>query len=128
MTHGHLIDRFWKRMIFILYFGTGFLVNAAILIMAAADFHCAEILVIKIKQAHSLLNGFLGTRLASIAFAMALQHATGDCVIISSTVAKAKVHRTRMTLRIWWTHRNPSCLARRVGACTALKMRPVWRI
>ena len=36
--------------------------------------------------------------LAPIAFAVALQHTTGDSVIISSAVAEAKVHRARMTL------------------------------
>jgi Mn2+/Fe2+ NRAMP family transporter len=38
-----------------------FLVNAAILIMAAADFHSRGILVTEIQQAHSLLDGVLGS-------------------------------------------------------------------
>ena len=63
-----------------------FLVNAAILIMAAADFHSRGIVVTEIQQAHSLLDGLLGTSLAPIAFAVALL-AAGQSSTITGTLS-----------------------------------------
>ena len=63
-----------------------FLVNAAILIMAAADFHSRGILVTEIQQAHGLLDGVLGNRLAPIAFAVALL-AAGQSSTITGTLS-----------------------------------------
>jgi manganese transport protein len=63
-----------------------FLVNAAILIMAAADFHSRGIVVTEIQQAHSLLDGLLGTNLAPIAFAVALL-AAGQSSTITGTLS-----------------------------------------
>jgi len=76
-----------------------FLVNAAILIMAAADFHARGILVTEIQQAHSLLNGVLGTRLAPIAFAVALL-AAGQSSTITGTLSGQIVMEGFLNLRM----------------------------
>jgi manganese transport protein len=76
-----------------------FLVNAAILVMAAADFHSRGILVTEIQQAHSLLDGVLGTRLAAIAFAVALL-AAGQSSTITGTIAGQIVMEGFLNLRI----------------------------
>jgi manganese transport protein len=76
-----------------------FLVNAAILIMAAADFHSRGILVTEIQQAHSLLDGVLGTRLAAIAFAVALL-AAGQSSTITGTLAGQIVMEGFLNLRM----------------------------
>lgn len=49
-----------------------FLVNAAILIMSAADFHSRGIVVTEIQQAHDLLKPVLGSSIAPVGFAIAL--------------------------------------------------------
>ena len=76
-----------------------FLVNAAILVMAAADFHSRGILVTEIQQAHSLLNGVLGTRLAPIAFAVALL-AAGQSSTITGTLAGQIIMEGFLNLRM----------------------------
>jgi manganese transport protein len=76
-----------------------FLVNAAILIMAAADFHSRGILVTEIQQAHSLLDGVLGTRLAPIAFAVALL-AAGQSSTITGTLSGQIVMEGFLNLRM----------------------------
>ena len=76
-----------------------FLVNAAILIMAAADFYSRGILVTEIQQAHSLLDGLLGTRLASIAFAVALL-AAGQSSTITGTLSGQIVMEGFLNLRM----------------------------
>jgi manganese transport protein len=76
-----------------------FLVNAAILIMAAADFYTRGILVTEIQQAHSLLDGLLGTRLASIAFAVALL-ASGQSSTITGTLSGQIVMEGFLNLRM----------------------------
>jgi manganese transport protein len=63
-----------------------FLVNTAILVMAAANFHSRGIDVTEIQQAHSLLDGILGTDIAPIAFAVALL-AAGQSSTITGTLA-----------------------------------------
>jgi len=76
-----------------------FLVNAAILIMAAADFHSRGILVTEIQQAHSLLDGVLGTRLAPIAFAVALL-AAGQSSTITGTLSGQIIMEGFLNLRM----------------------------
>ncbi|MDB5173345.1 MAG: natural resistance-associated macrophage protein metal ion transporter [Phycisphaerales bacterium] len=63
-----------------------FLVNAAILIVAAAVFARNGQPVDEIKDAHRLLHGLLGTRVAPIAFALALICA-GQSSTITGTLA-----------------------------------------
>ena len=62
------------------------IINAAILIMAAATFHSRGIVVTEIQQAHQLLDGLMGTALAPIAFAVALL-ASGQSSTITGTLA-----------------------------------------
>ncbi len=76
-----------------------FFVNAAILIMAAADFHSRGILVTEIQQAHSLLDGLLGTRLAPIAFAVALL-ASGQSSTITGTLSGQIVMEGFLNMRM----------------------------
>jgi manganese transport protein len=76
-----------------------FLVNAAILVMAAADFHSRGILVTEIQQAHQLLNGVLGSRLAPIAFAVALL-AAGQSSTITGTLSGQIVMEGFLNLRM----------------------------
>jgi manganese transport protein len=76
-----------------------FLVNAAILVMAAADFHSRGILVTEIQQAHSLLDGVLGSRLAPIAFAIALL-AAGQSSTITGTLSGQIVMEGFLNLRM----------------------------
>jgi manganese transport protein len=63
-----------------------FLVNAAILIMAAANFFSRGIVVTEIQQAHSLLDTVLGPTIAPAAFAVALV-AAGQSSTITGTLA-----------------------------------------
>ena len=62
------------------------LVNAAILILAAATFFKNGVVVSEIKQAHQLLEPLLGTGLAAAAFAIALLCA-GQSSTITGTMA-----------------------------------------
>jgi manganese transport protein len=63
-----------------------FFVNAAILIMAAADFHSRGIVVTEIQQAHSLLDRILGGQIAPAAFAIALL-ASGQSSTLTGTIS-----------------------------------------
>jgi manganese transport protein len=63
-----------------------FLVNAAILILAAAAFHRRGLVVTELGQAHTLLAPLLGTSLASLAFAVALLFA-GQSSTLTGTLA-----------------------------------------
>jgi manganese transport protein len=63
-----------------------FFVNAAILIVSAATFWTRGIEVAEIQQAHALLDGLLGTKLAPLAFAIALICA-GQSSTITGTLA-----------------------------------------
>lgn len=64
-----------------------FLINAAILIMAAATFHTSgHQEVADIYDAHSLLNPLLGTTIASVVFAIALL-ASGQNSTLTGTLA-----------------------------------------
>jgi manganese transport protein len=63
-----------------------FFVNAAILIVAAATFHSRGIAVGEIQEAHKLLEGLLGSKLAPTAFAIALI-AAGQSSTLTGTLA-----------------------------------------
>ncbi len=63
-----------------------FLVNAAILVLAAAAFHRRGLAVTELGQAHMLLSPLLGTSLASLAFAVALVFA-GQSSTLTGTLA-----------------------------------------
>jgi len=63
-----------------------FFVNAAILIMAAANFHSRGIEVTEIQQAHNLLDNILGSKIAPIAFAIALI-AAGQSSTLTGTIS-----------------------------------------
>ena len=63
-----------------------FLVNAAILVLAAAAFHRRGLVVTELGQAHTLLAPLLGTSLASLAFAVALLFA-GQSSTLTGTLA-----------------------------------------
>ena len=76
-----------------------FFVNAAILIMAAANFHARGIEVTEIKQAHSMLDNILGHTVAPIAFAVALL-AAGQSSTITGTLAGQIVMEGFLNLRM----------------------------
>ncbi len=63
-----------------------FFVNAAILVLAAAVFHRHGIVVTEIQQAHHMLDQFLGSRVAPIAFGVALL-AAGQSSTLTGTLA-----------------------------------------
>ena len=63
-----------------------FLVNAAILVLAAAVFYRHGIVVTEIQQAHKLLEQLLGTHAAPIAFGLALL-AAGQSSTLTGTLA-----------------------------------------
>jgi manganese transport protein len=76
-----------------------FLVNAAILITAAADFFSRGIVVTEIQQAHTMLDSLLGGTLAPVAFAVALL-AAGQSSTITGTIAGQIVMEGFLNLRI----------------------------
>ena len=63
-----------------------FFVNAAILVMSAANFHSRGIVVTEIQQAYHLLEPILGTRVAPVAFALALL-AAGQSSTLTGTIS-----------------------------------------
>ncbi|MGC8604861.1 MAG: divalent metal cation transporter, partial [Desulfomonilaceae bacterium] len=63
-----------------------FLINAAILIVAAATFFKHGVIVTELQQAHSVLSPLLGTALAGIAFAFALV-CSGQASTLTGTLA-----------------------------------------
>jgi len=74
---------FWDSAIAL---NCAFFVNAAILIVAAATFWTRGIAVGEIQEAHRLLDGLLGTKLAPTAFAIALI-AAGQSSTLTGTLA-----------------------------------------
>lgn len=76
-----------------------FFVNAAIMIMAAANFHARGIEVTEIQQAHGLLDRVLGHTVAPVAFALALL-AAGQSSTITGTIAGQVVMEGFLNLRI----------------------------
>jgi len=79
-----------------------FFVNAAILVMAAADFGRRGIVVTEIQQAHQMLGHLLGTALAPIAFGLALLCA-GQSSTLTGTLAGQVVMEgfVRIRMRPW---------------------------
>lgn len=76
-----------------------FLVNAAILILAAATFHRNGIVVTEIQQAHALLDGVLGAKIAPIVFAVALL-ASGQSSTVTGTLSGQVVMEGFLNLRM----------------------------
>jgi len=77
-----------------------FFVNAAILVLAATVFFkSGRTDVAEIKQAHELLNDFLGTQLAPVLFAIALI-ASGQSSTITGTLAGQIVMEGYLRLRL----------------------------
>ncbi len=77
-----------------------FFVNAAILVLAATVFFkTGRTDVVEIEQAHSLLNGLVGTSLAPILFAVALI-AAGQSSTITGTLAGQVIMEGYLHLRI----------------------------
>ncbi|MBI1925559.1 Nramp family divalent metal transporter [Candidatus Poribacteria bacterium] len=76
-----------------------FFVNAAILVMSAADFHSRGILVTEIQQAHGLLEPILGAQIAPIAFAVALL-AAGQSSTLTGTLAGQIVMEGFLNIRL----------------------------
>src|SRR6202041_2507833 len=77
----------------------GLVVNAAILIMAAAVFFKHGVIVTEIEQAHQLLTPLLGTALASGLFAVALL-ASGQNSTLTGTLAGQIVMEGFLNLRL----------------------------
>ena len=76
-----------------------FFVNAAILIMSAANFNRRGLEVTEIQQAHELLEPILGTQLAPVAFAVALL-AAGQSSTLTGTIAGQIVMEGFLNLRM----------------------------
>jgi manganese transport protein len=76
-----------------------FFVNAAILVMAAADFYRNGIVVTEIQQAHSLLNTVLGNSIGPAVFAIALL-AAGQSSTITGTIAGQVVMEGFLHIRL----------------------------
>jgi manganese transport protein len=76
-----------------------FFVNAAILILAGTIFYKAGVEVAKIEDAHRLLDGFLGTKMAPLLFAIALI-AAGQSSTVTGTLAGQIVMEGYLKLRI----------------------------
>lgn len=77
-----------------------FFVNAAILILAASTFYANnQSHIAQIKEAHHLLDGLLGTKLAPILFAVALI-AAGQSSTVTGTLAGQIVMEGYLKLRI----------------------------
>lgn len=75
------------------------LVNAAILILAAAVFYKRGVVVTEIQQAHQLLAPLLGTTLAGIAFAVALL-CSGQSSTMTGTMAGQIVMEGFLSIRM----------------------------
>lgn len=76
-----------------------FFVNAAILVLAGTVFFNSGVEVAKIEDAHRLLDGFLGTKLAPLLFAIALI-AAGQSSTVTGTLAGQIVMEGYLKLRI----------------------------
>jgi len=97
-----------------------FLVNAAILVMAAAVFYRNGIFVAEIQDAHKLLEPILGAAIAPVAFAVALL-ASGQSSTITGTLAGQIVMEGYLNLRIRpWLRRLITRLLAVIPAITAI--------
>jgi manganese transport protein len=89
----------WNRIDSAIALNIAFLVNAAILIVAATVFFKNGQTVAEIKEAYKLLPGFLGTSLAAKLFAIALI-AAGQSSTVTGTLAGQIVMEGYLQLRI----------------------------
>ncbi len=76
-----------------------FLVNAAILIMSAANFHTRGIVVTEIQQAHEMLDRLLGGTVAPLAFGIALL-AAGQSSTLTGTISGQVVMEGFLDIRL----------------------------
>jgi len=76
-----------------------FLVNVAILIMSAADFHSRGIVVTEIQQAHELLQRLLGGTVAPLAFGIALL-AAGQSSTLTGTISGQVIMEGFLDIRL----------------------------
>ena len=76
-----------------------FLVNAAILIMSAANFYSRGIVVTEIQQAHELLSRLLGGTVAPMAFGIALL-AAGQSSTLTGTISGQVVMEGFLDIRL----------------------------
>ena len=76
-----------------------FLVNVAILIMSAADFHSRGIEVTEIQQAHAMLERLLGGTIAPMAFGVALL-AAGQSSTLTGTISGQVVMEGFLDIRL----------------------------
>ena len=90
-----------------------FLINAAILIMSAADFHSRGIEVTEIQQAHAMLDRLLGGTVAPLAFGIALL-AAGQSSTLTGTISGQVIMEGFLDIRLrpW--------LRRLITRCAAL--------
>ncbi len=86
----------------IIALNAAFFVNSAILILAAAVFFRNGIVVTEIQQAHQMLNDLVGSRVAPIAFGLALL-AAGQSSTLTGTLAGQIVMEgfVKIRLRPW---------------------------
>ena len=89
----------WNRIDSAVALNIAFLVNAAILIVAATVFYKNGQTVAEIKEAYKLLPGFLGTDVAAKLFAIALI-AAGQSSTVTGTLAGQIVMEGYLQLRI----------------------------
>jgi manganese transport protein len=89
----------WNRIDSAVALNIAFLVNAAILIVAATVFYKNGQTVAEIKEAYKLLPGFLGTTVAAKLFAIALI-AAGQSSTVTGTLAGQIVMEGYLQLRI----------------------------
>jgi manganese transport protein len=76
-----------------------FFINAAILVMSAANFNSKGILVTEIQQAHGLLEPILGSAIAPVAFALALL-ASGQSSTVTGTISGQVVMEGFLNIRM----------------------------
>ena len=88
------------------------LVNVAILIMSAADFHSRGIVVTELQQAHQLLNQLLGGTVAPLAFGLALL-ASGQSSTLTGTISGQVVMEGFLDIRLrpWIRRLITRCVA-----------------
>jgi len=89
----------WNRIDLTIALNIAFLVNAAILVVAATVFFKNGQTVVEIKEAYKLLPGFLGTNVAAKLFAIALI-AAGQSSTVTGTLAGQIVMEGYLQLRI----------------------------
>ncbi|MEW5310170.1 MAG: hypothetical protein WDW38_001991 [Sanguina aurantia] len=83
----------------VLALNAAFLINAAILVLAAAAFFMRGIEVTELRQAHALLTPILGTTLGATAFAVALL-ASGQTSTMTGTIAGQIVMEGFLHIRV----------------------------